>query len=102
VEGLVAYIESNAQYFNQAMAQIPGVKAMPMEGTYLAWIDFEGCGMSREEIHDRIYRQAKIAATPGHTLGAGGENYMRFNLGTQRAVIEDAVARLQDVFSDLQ
>lgn len=102
VDGLVAYIESNAQYFNQAMAQIPGVKAMPMEGTYLAWIDFEGCGMSREEIHDRIYRQAKIAATPGHTLGAGGETYMRFNLGTQRAVIENAVARLQDVFSDLQ
>jgi len=99
---LAAYIKGNADYFNAALSEIPGVSAMPMQGTYLAWVDFAGCGMTRDEMHDRIYKKARIAATPGHTLGVGGETFMRFNLGVRRAVVEQAVERLRDVFSDLQ
>ena len=58
--------------------------------------------MAQQEIHDRIYNTARIAATPGHTLGTGGENFMRFNLGNRRAMIKEAISRLQDAFDDLQ
>ncbi|WP_095587344.1 MalY/PatB family protein [Actibacterium ureilyticum] len=102
VDQLMPYIAGNAQLFNDGVNAIPGLSAMPMQSTYLAWVDFAGTGMNRDEIHDRVYRQARIAATPGHTLGTGGETCMRFNLGTQRARVAEAVARLQEAFSDLQ
>lgn len=102
VDQLMPYIAGNAQMFNDGVNAIPGLSAMPMQSTYLAWVEFAGTGMGRDEIHDRIYRQARIAATPGHTLGTGGETCMRFNLGTQRARVTEAVERLQAAFSDLQ
>ena len=43
-----------------------------------------------------------IAANHGTTFGTGGENFLRFNLGTQRARIQEACARLAEAFSDLQ
>ena len=102
VDELTAYIHGNYQLFREGIDAIPGVTAMKMQSTYLAWVDFEGTGMSREEFSDRIYKNARIAVTPGHTLGAGGESFMRFNIGTRRSLIAEAVARMQDAFSDLQ
>lgn len=102
VDQLMPYLEGNARLFNDGISAIPGMSAMPMQSTYLAWVEFAGTGMSRDEIHDRIFRHARIAATPGHTLGTGGETCMRFNLGTQRAHVAEAVDRLQAAFRDLQ
>ena len=102
VDQLMPYIEGNCRLFHEGIAPIPGVTAMQMQSTYLAWVDFSGTGMARDEIQDRIFNKARIAATPGHTLGTGGEYCMRFNLGTQRAQVSAAIARLQDAFGDLQ
>lgn len=102
VDQLTAYLEGNAQEFAAGIAKIPGLTSMPMQGTYLAWVDFSGTGMSQEEFASRVTRTARIAPTPGHALGLGGETFLRFNIGTQRARVTEAVARLQDAFSDLQ
>ena len=37
-----------------------------------------------------------------NAFGAGGEDFLRFNVATQRSRIEEAVARLQAAFGDLQ
>ena len=58
--------------------------------------------MSREEFTARVEQGAKIAANHGTTFGTGGENFLRFNLGTQRSRIEEACNRLREAFSDLQ
>ncbi|WP_425092779.1 MalY/PatB family protein [Tropicimonas sp. S265A] len=102
VDQLTAYLEGNYRLFEAGVNAIPGLKLMPMQGTYLSWVDFSGTGMERAEFSARVAERAKIAATPGHTLGTGGETFLRFNLGTQRAQVEAAVSRLQDAFSDLQ
>lgn len=101
VDQLVPYIEENYRTFKSAMDALPGIEMMPMESTYLSWVNFENCGLSMEEVNDRVYKKALIAATPGKGLGNGGETYLRFNLGTQRARINEAADRLADVFSDL-
>jgi len=102
LDELVPYIQGNAEVFAKGMATLPGAQAMPMQSTYLAWVDFSGTGMATEEINHRVIQGAKIAATPGHPLGKGGESFMRFNLGTQRAHVEEAIARLHRAFGDLQ
>ncbi len=102
VDDLRAYLNGNRQVFDAGVNAIPGVKSMALESTYLAWVDFSGTGMSMEEVIERVQKNAKIAASHGPTFGLGGDNFLRFNIGTTRAQIEDAVARLQVAFSDLQ
>lgn len=102
VDELMVYLDGNRKAFEDGIAAIPGATPMSMEATYLSWVDFSGTGMSDTEIKDRIFRQAQVAPNYGETFGTGGETFMRFNLGTQRSRINEAVARLQDAFKDLQ
>ncbi|WP_224824022.1 MalY/PatB family protein [Cognatishimia sp. MH4019] len=102
VDELMAYLAENQRIFNEGINVIPGLKAMPLEATYLSWVDFAGTGMPREEFTSRVQDQAKIAVNHGPTFGKGGESFLRFNIAAPRAIIEDAVARMQAAFSDLQ
>lgn len=81
---------------------LPGLRVMPMQSTYLAWVDFDGTGMDMAEVLRRAREEARIAPSVGADFGTGGESFLRFNLGTQRARVTEAVARMQAAFSDLQ
>lgn len=99
---LIAYLEENRRIFDDGVNAIPGVKSMTLESTYLAWVDFSNTGMAMDEVKNRVQSSAKIAANYGETFGKGGEQFLRFNLGCPRSVVEDAVERLQKAFADLQ
>ncbi|MEE9453786.1 MAG: MalY/PatB family protein [Paracoccaceae bacterium] len=99
---LISYIDENRRIFDAGINAIPGLKSMSLEATYLAWVDFSRTGMTQQEFTDRIEKHAKIAANYGPTFGKGGESYLRFNIATRRALVEDAVARITAAFSDLQ
>lgn len=102
VDALVRYLDGNRRLFDEGLARIPGVRSMALESTYLAWVDFSGTGMEPKEFTARIEKQAKIAANHGGSFGSGGESFLRFNLATPRAVVAEAVQRLQRAFGDLQ
>lgn len=102
VDECVAYIDANRRMFDARVNAIPGLASMPLEATYLAWVSFEGTGMAREEFTARVQEGAGIAANHGPTFGKGGEHWLRFNLAAPRSVIEEACARLERAFSDLQ
>ncbi|TDL87862.1 MalY/PatB family protein [Meridianimarinicoccus aquatilis] len=102
VDELTAYLDENRRVFDDGVATIPGLQSMPMQATYLAWVDFSGTGMAPAEFTNRIEQGAKIAASHGSTFGLGGESFMRFNIGMPRVQIQEAVSRLQTAFSDLQ
>jgi cystathionine beta-lyase len=102
VDALCAYLAGNAAVMAEGIAQIPGLSFMPMESTYLAWIDFAGTGMSVDEFTARVRDDAHIGTSPGAPFGTGGETCLRFNIGTQRSRVIEAVERLQAAFKDLQ
>ncbi|MCF6272112.1 MAG: pyridoxal phosphate-dependent aminotransferase [Rhodobacteraceae bacterium] len=102
LEALLAYLEENRRIFDAGVNAIPGVRSMDLQSTYLAWVDFSGTGMEVDDIIARVQGKARIAANYGESFGTGGEKYLRFNLGCPRAMVEDAVERLQLAFADLQ
>ncbi|GGO59201.1 cystathione beta-lyase [Roseovarius pacificus] len=102
VDELVAYLDGNRKLFDDGVNAIPGVTSMPLEATYLSWVDFSGTGMKREEYKRRVNKDARIAVNYGSTFGSGGETFLRFNIGMPRAQIAEAVERLQAAFADLQ
>ena len=102
VDGLMAYLDGNRRLFDQGIAAIPGLKSMPLDATYLAWVDFANTGMTAADFIPRVEKEAKIATNYGSSFGKGGESFLRFNLATPRAQVAEAVARLQKAFADLQ
>jgi cysteine-S-conjugate beta-lyase len=102
VDALTTYLDGNRRLFDAGLNAIPGVRSVPLEATYLAWVDFSGTGMSPAEFTQRVEKTARIAANYGSTFGLGGDTFLRFNIATPRAVIAEAVARLQGAFADLQ
>ena len=102
VDGLVEYLDGNRKLFDAGVNAIPGLSSMNLESTYLSWVDFNGTGMSREEFTNRVQQDAKIAVNHGPTFGKGGDSFLRFNIATPRARVQEAVDRLAKAFSDLQ
>ena len=102
VDDLNSYLTGNKELFDAAVNAIPGLKSMNLEATYLAWVDFEGTGMDRQEFTDRVQGTARIAVNHGPTFGTGGDSFLRFNIATPRSVVQEACDRLAAAFSDLQ
>lgn len=102
VDDLCVYLDGNRKVFDAGINAIPGLSSMHLEATYLSWVDFQGTGMDRDEFTRRVEQDAKIAANHGPTFGTGGESFLRFNIALPRARVEDAVARMQSAFADLQ
>ncbi len=102
VDAMVQVLDGNRIALCDGMNAIPGVSAMPMQSTFLSWVDFSGTGMSDAEIRSRLYDTARVLPTPGDGLGLGGALHHRFNIATSRATVDAAVARVQAAFSDLQ
>ena len=102
VDGLVAYLTENRRIFDEGINTIPGLSSMPLQSTYLAWVDFSGTGMEMSEVIRRVEQDARIAVNYGETFGKGGESFLRFNLGMPKTHIAQAVDRLQKAFADLQ
>ena len=102
VDDLMTYLDGNRQVFDAGINAIPGLASMPLEATYLAWVDFAGTGMDAAEFTRRVEQGAHIAVNHGPTFGKGGETFLRFNLATPRALVEQAVERMQKAFADLQ
>ena len=102
LDELLHYIDGNRVIFDREVNKIPGLSSMPLEGTYLAWVDFSGTSMEEEEFIYRVQEKAKIAVNHGSTFGTGGEKFLRFNLATPRTLVVEATKRLKDAFSDLQ
>lgn len=101
-DALVAYLDENRQMFQDRVNALPGIRCMPLDATFLAWVDFSGTGMDPEEFTRRVKQDARIAVNEGPSFGTGGENWLRFNLGTRRALVADALERLEHAFADLQ
>lgn len=103
LDELLPYLEGNRDLLDRRIeAAAPGAKSMRMDGTYLAWVDFSGTGLSPEDVANRVKDHAKIFASPGPQFGPGGDNWLRFNFATPRPVLEQALVRLEDAFSDLR
>ena len=101
VDSLMVYLEGNRQVFDRGMNALCGVRSMPLEATYLSWVDFTDTELAPEEVTRRVEKDARIAVNHGKTFGKGGENFLRFNIAAPQQMIEIAVERLHSAFRDL-
>jgi len=103
LDALLPYLAANRDLFDTRIAAAaPGARSMRLAATYLAWVDFSGTGLPPEEVAARVKDRARIFASPGPQFGPGGATWLRFNFATPRPILEEALGRLEDAFSDLR
>jgi cysteine-S-conjugate beta-lyase len=88
---LMKYLETTRDFAENYIAQhLPKIKLVKPEATYLLWLDCRELGMSDAQLRDFFIKQCKLGLSPGTTFGDAGSGFMRLNIGTRKAVIEDA------------
>jgi len=99
LDELLKYIDGNFRLLGDFIAnEIPDLKLIKAEATYLAWIDFRKTRLSDEEIKHKLLYEAQLGLSPGTVFGSGGEGFQRMNLATPKANVIEALERLKSVF----
>ena len=74
---------------------LPKVRLIEPEGTYLLWLDFSAYGYSDSELDNLIVNKAKVWLDRGTMFGCEGEGYQRINIATPRPILEEALKRIE-------
>lgn len=100
---MLAHIESNIDYVDNFLKEnIPAVRAIKPQASFLVWLDFTVLGLPHEKLIDFLVNEAHLAMNDGAMFGAGGEQHTRLNVGTQRAVLEQAMKQLKEAIDKLK
>jgi len=101
LDALLPYLAANRDLFHARIeAAAPGARAMRLDATYLAWVDFSNTGLAPQDVARRVKDRARIFASPGPQFGPGGDTWLRFNFATPRPILMEALARLDEAFQD--
>ena len=102
LEALKKYLKGNIDFVDKFVKEnLPGVKLVPMEATYLAWLDFKGAGLSTTQVDDLIRNKARLWLNSGTLFGKTGECFQRVNLACPRSILEEALNRIKKALEAL-
>ncbi|MBR4229836.1 MAG: pyridoxal phosphate-dependent aminotransferase [Bacteroidales bacterium] len=96
---MLEYLNANVQTLDDFLRNnMPKVKAVLPEASYLAWLDFSAYGFEHKVLADRLINDAKVALNDGTTFGGKEyEHCFRMNLGCPRAMLLDVLKRIAQV-----
>lgn len=99
LEQLICYLEENLSYMKDYFDRnLPKIKVIVPEGTYLVWLDFRETGYSADKINTLLKERARIGLNDGRVYGPGGEGFERINIGCPRSILKEGLERIKSVF----
>lgn len=97
LDNLLIYLRDNRDFVSDYLSKnLPEIRLIPAQGTYLLWLDCRDLGMNDVQLKDFFVRQAKVGLNPGESFGLGGSGFMRFNIAAPRTVITKALTRISN------
>ena len=95
LEQLKVYLKGNLDFARAYLEKnLPRIKLIEPEGTYLIWLDCRALGLPEEKLEHLIVHEAKLWLDSGAIFGAVGEGFERINIACPRAVLKEALERL--------
>lgn len=97
LQQLLSYLQGNIDFTEDYLkTNLPQITMMKPQASFLLWMDFRALGLPHKELVDFLITQAKVGLNSGIDYGPDGEGFMRMNIGTPRANIEEALRRIHD------
>lgn len=97
---LLDYVQGNIDYVSDFLkVNLPKVRFFKPQATYMMWLDFNGYGLSEEELWQKMTQEAQLGFNRGSDFGQDGLGFFRINLACPMATVEEAMQRLKRVWS---
>jgi cystathionine beta-lyase len=100
LDDVVTYIAGNHQFAAEYVEnQVPGVRKVTAEATYLSWLDFRETGLSQDDIMDRLVNVGGVGLYSGTDFGEEGAGFFRMNLACPRPLLERGLEGIRAAMS---
>ncbi len=99
-EELLCVLQENRDFAAEFLKKnLPKVKMISMEGTYLMWLDLRAYGLETKEQESLMKNEAKLFLNEGYTFGEEGAGFERINIACPKKVLEKSLQRLYNALS---
>ena len=96
LDALIAYLRDNFRAFQSFFAaEFPDFTVTPLEGTYLAWVDFRPLGLRGRALEAVTRGKARLVLDEGYIFGPQGDGFERFNIALPRTELMRNLERLK-------
>ncbi len=94
---MLRYVEGNIEFIEQFCARhLPQIRPLRPQASFLVWLDCRALQLSHKRLIDLFVNRARLALNDGAMFGIEGNGFMRLNVGTQRAVLRQAMEQLKE------
>lgn len=102
LDELLEYLEGNLNYLKSFMAkELPQIKVIETEGTYLVWLDCRALGLSNNELEKLMKEKARLFLDEGYIFGASGSGFERINIACPRAMLEKSLNNIKKAIESI-
>ena len=95
---LVEYLTGNIACLRQRLEQMPRIRLIEPEATYLMWLDCRDFGLPHSQVKAFFDQEAKVGLNDGMSFGSEGECFMRLNVAVPRSVLTEGLDRIQAAY----
>ncbi|MBI2832685.1 MAG: pyridoxal phosphate-dependent aminotransferase [Chloroflexi bacterium] len=102
LEQVLYYLQRNLEYAIEYFEKrIPRIKVVKPEGTYLIWLDCRDLNMDAMALRTFMREKARVGMDDGFIFGPGGGGFERMNIGCPRAILREALERIEAAMNSL-
>lgn len=94
LDTLLEYLDGNRRWVKAEIEQATTIRVQLPEATCLMWLDCQALGLTDSDLRDLFVNKAGLGLNPGSSFGESGSGFMRLNIGTRRALLEQALMQL--------
>jgi len=95
-EQMLEYLQGNLDvlldFFDK---EIPRIKVIPPQGTYLVWLDCRDLGMDDLTLRAFMREKAKVGLDDGFLFGKSGSGFQRMNIACPRSLLLEGLERIK-------
>ncbi len=96
LDELLPYLKANVNCLEEFLAErLPKVKLVRPEGTYLALLDCRDLGIDPAALNDFFLKKAGVYFSDGKIFGEEAAGFVRINFGCPRAMLLEALERIE-------
>lgn len=101
LDALKEYLQESIRYTKEFLRdELPKIKLVEPEGTYLLWLDFSAYELPQAELDRRITEGAGLWLDGGTMFGIEGDGFQRVNIACPRSVLRQALKQLKEEFKE--
>ena len=103
LDELRRYLAENLSFVREYLREnIPEIKLVEPQGTYLVWLDCRCLRLTDRELKALIQDKAKLWTDDGYIFGAGGSGFERINIACPRSILKEALVNLKHAVDTLR